>query len=113
VPGGSGSDGIARAARPLVERDLGPLHPDLPRHVIHCSIGNLGPATRESTPLGIEAQQQREAQLRRSTLPGDKLQLIADKCPAVDQLVLVNLAPHARKLHPLPTRHAEISVCTG
>lgn len=36
----------------------------------------------------------------------------SDRSVQRDQLVLVNLAPHARKLHPLHTRHAEIAFCT-
>jgi hypothetical protein len=86
---------LARATRPLVERDLGSLHSHLSRHVIHCGIRDLGTTPREPAPLGIEAQQQREAQLRRPTLTSQELELAPDKCPTVDQLVLIRITHHA------------------
>jgi hypothetical protein len=79
--------------------DLRPLHLDLPRPRNPLRHRESRTSNAGIDPLGIGLQQQREAQLRRSALPGDELRFVADECPAVDQLVLVNLAPRARQLH--------------
>lgn len=73
-------------------------HTDLPGHVVHRDVWDLAAAAREPALLGVEAQQHCEAETRRATLAGHQRQLVLGQRPPVDQLVLIQLARHARKL---------------
>ena len=46
--------------------------------------------------FSVEAQQQGEAELRRPTLAGHQVQLVAHQRPTVDQFILVQLPSDAR-----------------
>jgi len=59
--------------------------------------------------LGIEPQHQSEPELRRTTLARNEFQLVPDQRPIVDQLILVQLLSHGRKLH----RHNRHTPKTG
>jgi hypothetical protein len=93
---------LNRAARPVVERRLGRRHANLPSHVIHRGVEDLAPAAGKPAALGVEAQQQREAEPCRATLAGHQRQLVLNQRPPVDQLVLIQLSRHARTLLPQP-----------
>ncbi len=93
---------LDRAAGPVVERQLGHRHTDLPGHVVHSGVGDLAPAAGKPAVLGVKAQQHREPEPRRATLAGHHRQLGLDQRPPIDQFVLTQLTRHARTLLPPP-----------
>ena len=84
-----------RAARPLVESEIGGRHADLAGDERDRVVIQLGPAAREPARPGVELQQQREPQPGRPALHGDQLPLVLQQGPVVDQLVQVHQHHHA------------------
>jgi len=77
---------LDRAASPLVEAHVARLHADLPSHILHGFVRQLGPAPREPTHLSEKLQHHREAEPRRPTLASDQLPLVIQQRPVLDEL---------------------------
>jgi hypothetical protein len=86
---------LDRPAIPLIQAQLCSGHVHQPGDVGNDLIRELRPARREPAVQRVEAQKQREPELRRAPPARQLIQLVPDQRPVPNELVLVQHTRHA------------------